>query len=126
VKIYLYINATLYLLFAIWCTLAPSSTARNLGYVTLANAGRSEYLVIYGGLQLGLAMIFFMLARSAAYLNLGIVLAIALYAPIVLYRMLTVARNWPVGTVTIASGCLEALLLIGAVWLYYRAQLPSR
>ena len=57
-SIYLYVNAMPYLLSAICCTLAPSSSASNLGYVALSNGGRSQYLVIYGGLQLGLAIIF--------------------------------------------------------------------
>lgn len=119
-NIYLYVNAMLYLLFAIWCTLAPARTASNLGYVVLARGGRSEYLVIYGGLQLGLAIAFFLLARNAAYVSLGIELSIALYAPIVFYRLITLARYRPVAPLTLATGCLESLLLIAAVWLYCR------
>jgi len=57
-SIYLYANAKLYPLFANRCTLTPYSTAGNLGYIALSNAGRSEHLVIYGGLQLGLAIAF--------------------------------------------------------------------
>ena len=72
-SIYLYVNAMPYLLSALCCTLAPASTAStastasNLGSVALFNGGRSQYLVIYGGLQLGLAIIFLMLAGNAVY-----------------------------------------------------------
>ncbi len=118
-QIYLYLNAALYLVFAAWCTVAASSTATNLGYVGLSNSGRSEYLVIYGGLQLGLAVMFWLLGRSAVYWRLGILIGIALYAPIVLYRVVTVARHWPVGGLTLATGGLETALLIAAVWLYF-------
>jgi len=52
-------------------------------------------------------------------------LAIALYGPIVLYRMITLARNWPVGAVTVATGCLELLLLLAALWLCYRGRPAS-
>ncbi len=78
--VYLYVNAALYLLFAVWCTFAPSSTAKNIGYSALSNGGHSEYLVIYGGLQLGLAMLFWLVARSPATLRLGVLVAIGLYA----------------------------------------------
>jgi len=117
--IYLYLNAILYFGFAVWCTLSPSATSTNLGYQALSNSGRSEYLVIYGGLQLGLAVIFFILARNASYLRLGIIASVALYAPIVLFRAFTVIQNWPVASLTIATGCLEAALLIAAVGLFY-------
>ena len=113
--IYLYVNAGLYLLFAVWCTVAAPTTAVNLGYKTLSAGGRSEYLVIYGGLQVGLALIFFLLARNPAYLRLGITLSVALYAPIVLYRAVTVAMNWPVAGLTLATGALELVLLIAAL-----------
>ena len=84
--IYLYINAALYLLFAVWCTVASDSTSTNLGYRVLSAGGRSEYLVIYGGLQLGLAVMFWLLARDSQYQRLGILISAAIYVPIVLYR----------------------------------------
>jgi hypothetical protein len=90
---YLYLNAALYALFAVWCTVAPGSTARNIGYTSLSSGGRSEYLVIYGGLQLGLAALFWVLARNPATLRLGLQISIGLYAPIVLYRIITVIRS---------------------------------
>ncbi len=109
---YLYFNALLYVVFAAWCTLAPHNTAQNIGYTTLTAGGRSEYLVVYGGLQAGLAVIFFLLARQPERQPLGMVLAVALYAPLVLYRLTTVARFWPVGTVTLATAALELCLLV--------------
>jgi hypothetical protein len=116
-KIYLYINAALYAVFAAWCTLKPANTAANLGYVGLNNSGRSEYLVIYGGLQLGLAVMFFLVARDAAFHKLGVWVSIGLYGPIVLYRLITVSRFSPVSSLTLATGALELCLLVAAVWI---------
>ena len=111
---YLYFNAVLYAVFAAWCTLAPQSTAHNIGYTTLTAGGRSEYLVVYGGLQAGLGIIYFLLARQPQRQHLGMVLSVALYAPLVLYRLTTVGRFWPVGTVTLATAALELTLLVVA------------
>jgi hypothetical protein len=116
---YLYLNSVLYLAFAVWCTVASQSTSTNLGYLTLSNGGRSEYLVIYGGLQLGLAVLFFLVARDAAYVRLGMLISIGLYLPIVLFRLITVSINWPVPALTLATGGLETMLLIAALWLYF-------
>jgi hypothetical protein len=119
-QIYLYLNAVLYGVFALWCTVMPTQTATNLGYLSLASGGRSEYLVIYGGLQLGLALIFWQAARIDAYQRFGVLIAVLLYAPIVLYRVVTVAKQWPVASLTIGTGCLEACLLAVALWLYVK------
>lgn len=114
-KSYLYFNAVLYVLFAAWCTVAPGSTSNSIGFLNQSIGGQSEYLVVYGGLQLGLAIAFWLLARDAAYWKIGMLLSIALYAPIVVYRLITVARFWPVPALTLATGGLEIALLIGAL-----------
>jgi uncharacterized membrane protein len=107
--------------FAVWCTLKASNTATSLGYVALNNSGRSEYLVIYGGLQAGLAVMFFLVARDAAFHKLGMLISVGVYAPIVLYRLLTIWKHSPVSTMTLAVGALEIVLLIVALWLAIRA-----
>jgi hypothetical protein len=117
--LYLYANAALYVLFALWCTLAPQRTALSIGYTTLSAGGRSEYLVVYGGLQAGLAVMFWLLAQDPARHRLGIVLSIAVYAPIVLYRCVTLARFWPVPSLTVATAALEALLLVAALSIHF-------
>jgi hypothetical protein len=119
-SVYLYLNAALYLLFALWCTIAARSTAQNPGYLELNHSGRSEYLVVYGGLQWGLAAMFLMLASQPEQNRLGIRLSIALYAPIVLYRLFTVVRHRPVAPMTLAVAALEMSLLLGALWVYAR------
>jgi len=120
-KIYLWLNAILYAVFALWCTLSPWRTATNVGYTALSNGGRSEYLVVYGGLQLGFALIFALLARGDAGLaRFGILASVCLYAPIVAYRAVTVLRFSPMPPTTLAVGTLELGLLAAALVLWFR------
>ena len=121
-KIYLALNAALYLIFALWMTFLPTQTAAAVGYTALNNAGRSEFLVVYGGLQLGLAAFFAWAAWTPGMHRAGIVFALCLYLPIAVYRLVTVARFWPVSKTTLMVGGLEVLLLIGAVILYAGAR----
>jgi hypothetical protein len=114
-QIYLYLNAFLYLVFAVWCTVKVASTSSGVGYLAMSSGGHSEYLVIYGGLQLGLALMFTVLAKNPALNRPGIVIALCLYGPIVLYRVITVAKYWPVSTVTMATACLELALLVAGI-----------
>ena len=124
---YLYLNAFLYLLFALWCTALPSNTALNIGYLALSSGGQSEYLVVYGGLQLGLAILFYLLARNMAHVRLGVTVALGLYGPVVIYRVVTVLSHSPVGGVTLGTAVLEFALLAGAIWSYLALRhLPER
>lgn len=118
VAAYLYLNAALYLVFAAWMTFSPWKTAATVGYESLSASGRSEFLVIYGGLQLGLAALFAFTAVVPAHRRFGLVVALCLYLPIVLYRIVTVARFWPVKSTTLVVGALEVGLLVAAVALY--------
>jgi hypothetical protein len=120
-KIYLVVNAALYAIFALWCTLSPWRTATNIGFTSLSPSGRSEYLVVYGGMQLGFALIFAMLARGdVALQRLGIVASLCLYAPIVAYRVVAAVRFWPLEGTTLAVAALELGLLVAAAVLYVR------
>jgi hypothetical protein len=57
-KTYLWFNAVIYLAFALWCTFSKEQTSLASGYLSLNNSGWSEYWVVYGGLQLGMAGFF--------------------------------------------------------------------
>lgn len=116
---YLYFNAALYAMLAVWCTLMPGQTSAAVGFQVLDKSGQSEYLVIYGGLQLGMAFLFAWFAWTAQPRN-GLVLSLAFYVPIVVYRTFTLASLWPVQPTTIALAGLEWLLLGSALFLWGR------
>lgn len=113
--LYLYVNAALYLVFAVWSTLAPSKVATSIGYETLSASGRSEFLVVYGGLELGLAALFAYLAAQPQLQRPGVFIALFFYVPIVAYRLLTVLKFWPVSRTTLVVGSLELALLLWGV-----------
>lgn len=115
---YLYLNAALYAAFAAWCTLKPDGTARALGYEVLSRGGHSEYLVIYGGLQLGLAAAFALFASQPGWRVPGLAFALCLYLGIVVFRAATLWIYGPVPALTWAVGALELALLVAAAVLH--------
>ncbi len=116
---YLYVNAAMYLFFAIWQTLSPWSTAAAIGYEALTSSARSEYLVGYGGFQLGLTAFFCWAAKSQATRHVGLIFALCLFVPIVPYRLITVATFWPVSAVPLIIGTFECALLIAGLVLFF-------
>lgn len=123
--IYLYLNAAMYAVFALWCALRLESTAANLGYTALSNSGRSEYFTVYGGLQWGLALVFAYTALKPELQRTGIVIGIAVYAPLVLHRLVSLARFGPVESLTKVVAGLEVAMLVAAaaIWLLDRPRI---
>ncbi|MEZ5461880.1 DUF4345 domain-containing protein [Dokdonella sp.] len=119
--IYLWINAVLYTLLAIWCTLMPARTSQAVGFVELSNSGQSEFSVIYGGMQFGFAFLFGWAALSGNY-RFGLVFALSIYIPILLFRIVSLMRFWPVSTTTLATGALEVILTVAALLLWFNSR----
>ena len=120
--LYLWVNAVIYGVFAILCTIRADATSKSIGFLSLNNGGMAEYVTVYGGMELGLGIIFAWLAYRPELHRTGIVLALALYAPLVIFRWISVARYGPVQALTLGTGALETTLLILAIalWLTQR------
>lgn len=114
IKFYFWANAAIYVLFALWCTFGREQTAQSSGYLSLDNSGWSEYLVIYGGLQLGLGGFFAYLAMHEEYFKVGVIFSLLLYMGIVIFRLTSMYAFWPVRKPTMMIAGMEVLLLVGA------------
>jgi hypothetical protein len=117
--VYLWINAVLYALLALWCTLMPTRTSQAIGFIELSSSGRSEYAVIYGGMQFGFAFLFAWAALSGNH-RFGLIFSLAIYVPILLFRIVSVLHYWPVSATTLATGALEVVLTAAAILLWLR------
>lgn len=120
--LYLWANAVIYGVFAIICTVRAAATSKSIGFLTTTNGGMAEFITVYGGLELGLGFIFAWLAYRPELHRTGIVLALALYAPIVIFRWISVSRLWPVQGLTLGTGILETIMLAlaAALWMAQR------
>ena len=74
-----------------------------------------------GGMELGFAAFFALTAFNAEYRRLGLLFALCMYAPIVLYRAITVLRYGPLSSTTLTVAVLEIGLLFWGVVLWTRS-----
>jgi hypothetical protein len=118
--IYLWSNAFLYLIFAVWCLLKTTATAEFAGLGFLNGSGRSEYLTVYVGLEAGLAVFFALTALKPEYRELGILFSLALYVGVVLVRTITLFTISSIGMGTYIIAGLEWVLLIIASLIYFK------
>ncbi len=76
----------------------------------------------YGGLQVGVALIYFFLARDPSYDRLGAFFSLLFYSPIALYRLTTLAIFRPTSPVTWGTAALELGLLVWGVVVWRTAR----
>lgn len=118
-KIFLGINALLYFVLALWCTFAPVRTAVAQGFTAMTGSGRAEYLTVYGGLQVGLGLFFAFCAFTPRWHEAGLVFALCVYVPLVLWRAVGLLQHWPVGSTTLVVAGLELFMLAWAGWIWF-------
>ena len=66
-RIYLAIVGLLYAALGLWCAIDPQTTSRKVGFDLRGGSGGSEFLTVYGGLEVGLGLLFWipLLRRDA-------------------------------------------------------------
>ena len=118
-KAYLLFNAALYVIFALWCTIAPSTTANALGLSWRNGSGKSEYITVYGGMEVAFAMFFLVCALRADWHAPGLMFALLFYAGLVLWRIPTLIFIPGVARTTYYFAGAEFVLLVMALLLRF-------
>lgn len=91
-KSYLIIVGLLYLGLAVWCTCAPLVTSNKVGFELKGGSGQSEFMTVYGGLELGLALILLLAAFRTSMLEFGLLSCVILHAALVVFRSASLFR----------------------------------
>lgn len=117
IEFYFWLNFSIHIFYSFWCITKRKQTSTASGYLLLNNSGWSEYLVNYGGLRIGLALVYACLALNSTLFHIGLLFSILLYGPIVLCRVITFYQFRVVKRAVLAAGFMEVLLLGGAVFL---------
>jgi hypothetical protein len=90
IKFYLLINAILYFIFAIWCTLDPYWTAEAVGFQLPSNQGYAEFVAVYGGLEFSVGLFFLITALIKRYNLIGIIFGSCFYTSLFMFRTIAI------------------------------------
>ena len=121
VRLFLIVQILILAGFGLAYFVRPQETANLSGMLLMAPAALTDVRAYYGGLQLGLAFLFAWFAWTQQ-MRTGLVLAMALYLPIVLFRSVALLRWWPVETATLALAVTEWLMLAAAFGLWWQGR----
>lgn len=118
-RTFLAIVGVAYLLLAAWCVAKPGQTSNSVGFTLQPGSGQSEYLVVYGGLQLGLGLYFLWpLLRSDAEPSV-LILCVVLHGCLVLMRSTSLVMYTGIGPTTYYLAVVEWAIFLGSLWRYF-------
>jgi hypothetical protein len=107
-----------YVLLGVWCTLRPSVTSEAVGFRLVGDGGKSEFVTVYGGLEVGLGLAMIVTAVVPELRPGGLVFALVLSAALPCFRIPTLLTLSVPRTTWILAGVevvFVALLLLA--WL---------
>jgi hypothetical protein len=123
-RIFLAIVGGAYLLLAAWCAARPEQTAASVGYSLSSGSGRSEYFTVYGGLQIGLGLLFLWPLVREDSTPTVLTACLVVHAAIVVFRSLSFALFAGIQSTTFILAGVEWAILIATIivrWLSLRS-----
>ncbi len=124
-KLFLIVNGVLYLALALWCTVQPTKTSQAIGYALPDNSARSEYIVVYGGLELAMGLFFLLCALRPTMIESGLWFALLTYACLMVYRWATIFTLKDLSMFIYSMVALETTMALLSAWLVWRNQAHS-
>lgn len=119
-KAFLIFNGVLYVALATWCTIAPMKTSSAIGFGLPNNSAKSEYLVVYGGLELAMGAFFLLCAFKANMLEAGLWFSLLTYGCLMVYRWSTIFALKDLSSFIYTMVAVETVMTIVSAWLLWR------
>ena len=83
---FLAVVGILYAYLAIWCSLKPAETSGLVGFDLRPGSGQSEFLSVYGGLEMGMACVFLWPLWRPKQLEFSLLACLLIHGCLVLFR----------------------------------------
>ena len=119
-KAFLIFNGVLYVALALWCTVLPTQTSSAIGFGLPNSSARSEYIVVYGGLELAMGAFFLLCAFKPGMLEAGLWFALLTYGCLMLFRWSTIFALKDLSTFIYSMVVVETTMTALSAWLVYR------
>ena len=119
-KTFLIVNGVLYIALAAWCTLLPMKTSSAIGFGLPNNSAKSEYLVVYGGLELAMGLFFLLCAFKVNMLEAGLWFSLLTYGCLMVYRWSTIFALSDLSSFIYSMVVVETTMTAVSAWLLWR------
>ncbi|MCC9607828.1 DUF4345 family protein [Blastopirellula sp. JC732] len=85
-RVFLALVGCLYVGLGIWCAVAPQKTSAVVGFTLQPGSGQSEFLTVYGGLEVGLGLLFLWPLYRSGDFEFPLAACLMVHACLVLFR----------------------------------------
>lgn len=123
--IFLIVNGVLYLALGIWCAALPGTTSQAVGFNLASNGGKSEFITVYGGLEVSMGLFFLFCAfykptAGGDLITVGLWYSLITYACLMLFRWGTIFTLKDLSTFVYSMVVLETTFTIISAVLLWR------
>ncbi len=120
VKIFLSFVGGLYVFLGIWCSLLPERASKTVGFELRPGSGESEFVTVYGGLEVAMGLIFLWPWIRPAETEFSLRACLIIHACLVLFRSVgfVTFRSIEPATYKLAAG--EWIILLSSLTLWWR------
>lgn len=119
-RLFLAATSILYLGLGIWCAVAPATTSRKVGFERIGEAGRSEFVTVYGGLEVGLGLVFAAMAWKPESVGSGLLACLLIHGAIVAFRAGSFVQYDAMRGMTLQLAIGEWVIFLASLALYLR------
>lgn len=120
--LYLWINGIVYLGLGAWCAILPDKTSQAIGFGLTNASARSEYITVYGGLEIGMGIFFCLCAAQPGLRSAGVLFGLCLYAALAIFRVGTLVALEGVGSFPKTMVVVEIGMAVWAALLWFKAR----
>lgn len=115
----------LYAYLAIWCSLRPEETSGLVGFDLRPGSGQSEFLAVYGGLEMGMACIFLWPLWRSHQLESSLWACLLIHGCLVFFRGVGFFLYSDLQRMTYQLAVGEWVIFLGAACLCWRVKKGS-
>lgn len=119
-RIFLAIVGAAYILLAAWCSFMPDKTSTAVGFTLQPGAGQSEFLTVYGGLELALGMAFLWPLYRPGEVGFPLFLCLLIHGCLVAFRTAGFVLYSDIPATTVVLALTEWIIFVGTVLVYWR------
>jgi hypothetical protein len=119
-RVFLAVVGIAYLALAAWCSISPSRTSKSVGFELIPGAGQSEFLTVYGGLEVALGLAFLWGAYLPLETKHALSLCLIVHACLVVFRSAGFLLFSGIPTTTHSLAATEWVIFLGSAILCWR------
>lgn len=117
-KIFVCLIGVLYVGLGLYCSLLPERASKTVGFQLNPGSGQSEFLTVYGGLEVGMGLVFLLPLLRPAETEFSLSACLIIHGCLVLFRSIGFAlfRNFEPITHKLAIGEWVIFLASAVFW----------